>query len=300
MAITTTNSQRALLERNPLVFILEQHNRIKTILAKKNIPKIKEHKTTFSGFIASDEGDFIGQDVKYQLICDCKKKFSYMSRTHCPSCGAEIANLNSPKYLVYTLYYNVRKKKARKEYRVIPENKVAEKLDNDVIQELAFSPQLAAWSKQYIEELKVKELNEAIFKNRIEEDSRAEFEKKKSRLRTMLRDNQVTDDEYRADLETLQNQYAHSEEKRSVDWYARMGEIVDLTQCMQKVLADGTVQQKRNVLSKLGSNLVWNDIELSIYNTPEVDVLIEGIKRTKAENPEFEPSKCVVPTGLNE
>lgn len=284
----------------PRLITEEQHNRIKMILAKKNIPKIKEHKTTFSGFIASDEGDFIGQDVKYQLICDCKKKFSYMSRTHCPSCGAEIAHLANPKYLEYILYYNVRKKKARKEYRVISEGKVSEKLDQDVVNELVFSPQLATWSKQYIEELKVKELNEAIFKNRIEEDNRAEFEKKKSRLRTMLRDNQITENEYRGDLEALQKQYAQSEEKRSVDWYSRMCELVDLTQCMRKVLADGTVQQKRNVLSKLGSNLIWNDIELSVCNTPEIDALIQGIKRTKLENPWFEPRNYVVYQGSNE
>jgi site-specific DNA recombinase len=284
----------------PRLITEEQHNRIKTILAKKNIPKVKEHKTTFSGFIASDEGDFIGQDVKYQLICDCKKKFSYMSRTHCPSCGAEIAQLKNPKYLEYILYYNVRKKKARKEYRVISEDKVAEKLDHQVVNELVFSPQLAAWSKQYIEELKVKELNEAIFKNRIEENSRAEFEKKKSRLRAMLRDNQITDGEYRTDLETLQHQYAQSVEKRSVDWYSRMNEIVDLTECMRNVLANGTVQQKRNVLSKLGSNLVWNDVELNIHNDIAVQKLIDGIKRAREINPEFEPKNCVVYTASNE
>ena len=284
----------------PRLITEDQHNKIKMILARNNIPKIKEHKTTFSGFIASDEGDFIGQDVKYQLICDCKKKFSYMSRTHCPFCNAEIAQLKHPKYLEYTLYYNVKKKKARRDYKTVSEDKLAIKLDGFVVEDLTFSEELAAWSRQYIEELKVKELNEVIFKNRNAENNKAEFEKKKARLRVMLRDTQITDEEYRTDLAALEEQYKPSGEKERADWYSRMGEMVDLTQSMRDVLTYGTVQQKRNILSKLGSNLVWNDVELNIYNDPAVQKLIDGIKRAKLINPEFEPKNCVVYTASNE
>jgi DNA invertase Pin-like site-specific DNA recombinase len=284
----------------PHLITEDQHEKIKHILAKKNIPKVKEHKTTFSGFIISDEGNFVGQDVKYQLICDCKKKFAYMSKTHCPACGAEIAQLEHPKYLEYILYYNVKKKKMRQEYKTVSESKVAEELDQKVVKELSFSPQLVAWSKKYIEELRIKELNEILFKQRITEDSNVEFEKKKARLRTLLRDEQITDDEYRADLTTLHKQYDQSGKEKVVDWYSRMNELADLTGYMENVLKDGTVQQKRNVLSKLGSNLIWNDKLLTVYNTPEVDALIKGMKRTKLENPWFEPKNCAVSVGLNE
>jgi DNA invertase Pin-like site-specific DNA recombinase len=284
----------------PRLITEEQHERIKIILSKKHIPKIKEHKTTYSGFIASDEGDFIGQDVKYQLICDCKKKFSYMSKTHCPSCGAEISQLENPKYLEYILYYNVRKKKAKQEYKIVPEGKVTEKIVNFVDDSLTFSPELAAWAKKHIGELREKELNDLIFKKRIAEEAKQDFERKKAGIRANLRDGITTEEEYRTDLAALEKQYAPSDTEDKADWYSRMTEILDLTQCMRDVLMNGTVQQKRNILSKLGSNLTWNDAELNIHHDIAIEKFVEGIKRAKAINPEFEPKNCVVYTALNE
>jgi DNA invertase Pin-like site-specific DNA recombinase len=59
----------------PRLITEDEHNKVKTLLAKKNIPKAQHNEATFAGFIQSDKGDFMGQDVKYQLICDCKKNF---------------------------------------------------------------------------------------------------------------------------------------------------------------------------------------------------------------------------------
>ncbi len=293
--------QRYELDTNlPQLITEDQHNRIKTILSKKHIPKIKEHKTTFSGFLASDEGDFIGQDVKFQLICDCKRKFAYMSKTHCPFCNAEIDKLEHPKYLEYTLYYNIRKKKARQEYRSLSEDKIVNKLAQFVDANLTFSQELAMWSREYLQELKNKELNEVIFKREIAENNRIEFEEKKARLRVKLRDGLFTDEEYRSDLEVLQKQYSQGEKVEEIDWYTRMDEIIDLTLRMKQVLQSGTVQQKRNILSQLGSNLIWNDIELSIHNDIAVETLVEGIKRAKLINFKFEPENCVVYSGPKE
>ena len=117
----------------------------------------------------------------------------------------------------------------------------------------------------------------------------------------MLRDGHFTSDEYKADLEVLNKQYATiGNNGVSIDWYSKMMEIVDLTLCAKEILEKGTVQAKRNLLSKLGSNLTWNDEKLSIYNAIPVNKLVEGIKDAKAKNPEFEPKKYVVNKGLYE
>lgn len=72
-----------------------------------------------------------------------------------------------------------------------------------------------------------------------------------------------------------------------------MNEIVDLTTSMKEVLEKGSVQARRNILSKLGSNLVWNDKELNIINDIAIEKLVQGIKGIKEENPEFEPKNYV-------
>jgi len=70
-----------------------------------------------------------------------------------------------------------------------------------------------------------------------------------------------------------------------------MNEIIDLTLCTKEILQNGTMQAKRNILSKLGSNLVWNEKELFVYNDLAINKLVEGVKSIRAENPEFEPKK---------
>ena len=285
----------------PRLITEDEHNKIKEILARKNIPKSQRHETLFAGFIQSEVGKSMGQDVKYQLICDCKYKFAYMDRTHCPQCGREIARLENPKYLTFTYYYNVSKKKAYQPYKSLSEVFVTNKLVSFVENNLTFSESLADWSKKYISELKDKEINESIFKKKKDESDKAEYESKKSRLRNMLRDEQITNEEYKIDLEELNRRYDQSSIKKSdVDWYRKMNEIVDLTLCAIEVLQSGSIQAKRNILSKLGSNLVWNDKELNIYNSSAVNKLVEGIKLAKSISPKFEPSNFVVGKGLNE
>lgn len=278
-----------------------EHEKILALLSKKNIPKSQRHEATFAGFLQSDEGAFIGQDVKNQLICDCKNKFSYLDKTHCPKCGRIIEKLENPKYLTFTYYYNVGKKKAHLPYKALPEVKITEKLLQFVDASLNFSPELAVWSKKYITELKDKEINDSVFRKQKEEADSTDYEVKKTRLRQMLRDNQITDQEYKSDSEDLNKKYAVTDGKKGVvDWYSKMNEIVDLTLCTKEIFENGSIKAKRNILSKLGTNLIWNDEMLSIFNSPAINKLVEGIKRAKEINPKFEPKNCVADKGLNE
>ena len=268
----------------------DQHYKIKMILSKKNIPKTQTHNTTFAGFLSSEEGNFIGQDVKFQLICDCKYKFAYRGRTHCPNCGKEIAELENPKYLDFTYYYNVKKKKQQLDYRSISEVKITKELVDYADKNLTFSTDFADWSKKYITELKNREMNDSIFTKQREIADKGDYEAKKARLRVMLRDEQITDEEYRSDLSVLDKQYSVTAPATTgIDWYSRMNEIVDLTVSLKEVLENGTLQAKRNILSKLGSNLIWNDKILSIHNDKAIDKLVEGLNCAKSNRRMFEP-----------
>ncbi len=287
-------------ESLPRLITEDQHNEIKIILAQKNIPKIQHHVTTFAGFIQSEKGEFIGQDVKYQLICDCKVKFAYRDKTHCPKCNKEIAQLENAKYLGYTFYYNVKKKKHGENYRSISEIAVTKEMIKFIDTNLTFSEDLVTWSKKYITELKDKEINDTLFRKQKHESDQLTHENKKTRLRTMLRDNQITDEEYRKDLESLKKEYTPTSFENGVDWYSKINEILDLTICTKEVLEKGSIQAKRNILAKLGSNLVWNDENLSIFNSPAINKLVEGIKSTKEVNMKFEPKLSFMEQGLNE
>ena len=282
----------------PRLITEDEHNKVLKILSGKNIPKIQHHETIFSGFLRSEEGNFIGQDVKYQLICDCKEKFAYRSKTHCPKCNKKIDELENPKYLNFTYYYDVKKKKAGQGYKSIPEAKITKELLSFIDENLNFSQDLANWSKKYITELRDKEISESVFRKQKEEADMVEYESKKSRLREMLRDQQITDGEYKTDLEALNKRHAVTGRQDGFDWYSKMSEITDLTLCAKEILEKGSMQVKRNILSKLGSNLTWNGEKLNISNSNAINKLVEGIKRAREIYSKFEPKKFVANKSL--
>ncbi len=293
------NERYALDQNLPRLISEAQHNKVKMLLTKRNIPKVQHHDTTYSGFISSEAGNFIGQDVKYQVICDCKFKFAYRSKTNCPQCGIEIAKMENPKYLSYTHYYNVKNKKARLPYKVIEEGDITSELVSLFTNSLSFSPDVVDWSKKYIHEMKEKELSHKIVIHQRKEERKLELADKKSKNRALLRDNKVSQEEYEQDILALEVEYADvATENVGVDWHSRLMEIVDISSRIINVLNSDNVEAKRKVISALGSNLIWNDKKLIVINKDEVNALIDSVKRVKAEYPKFEPRNYVVNKGL--
>ncbi len=291
--------QRYELDRNlPRLITETQHNKVKSLLAKGNIPKIKHHETTFSGFITSEKGEYVGQDVKFQVICDCKHKFAYNNKTHCPKCKIEIDKMIKPKYLSYAWYYNVKKKKAKQRYKSIAESKVKEAIYDLFVNNISFSKDIVEWSKKYIHEMKEKELNEKILINQRKEERKGEYEEKKARTRAMFRDGKFSEEDYEKDITRLNHEYSDvNETVEQIDWYSRLMEIVDITERIAMVLESDDIQAKRNIISALGSNLIWDDENLLIINKKEIQALIDGVKRNRLVISEFEPKNALATQG---
>ncbi len=285
------DGQRYELDRKlPRLITEAQHNKIKSFLSRANIPKVKHHETTFSGFITSDKGEYVGQDVKFQVICDCKHKFAYSNKTHCPKCKVEIDKMIKPKYLSYAWYYNVKKKKSKERYKSIAESKIKEAVYDLFVNNISFSKDIVEWSKKYIHEMKEKELNEKILINQRKEERRTEYEEKKAKTRAMLRDEKISQEDYDKDIVRLNHEFSDVNEKaEQIDWYSRLMEIADITGRVATVLQSDDVQAKRNIISALGSNLVWDDENLLIINKKEIQALIDGVKKNKLIISEFEP-----------
>lgn len=272
--------QRYELDRNlPRLITEAEHNKIKMLLSKAHIPKVQHHQTTYSGFMSSHDEGTIGQDVKFQLICDCKHKFAYRSKTHCPSCGIEIEKMEHPKYLSYVWHYNIKAKKAGESYKSIASSDIDVFMAKFALENLQFSPSLVEWSKKYIHELKGQEVVDKITLSKNREARKAEFEEKKAKLRAMYRDGKFTEEEYNDDLKRLNDSYADvtTSDDEVVDWHSRMLEIADVTESIAKVFTGTDIEAKRTMLSKLGSNLIWNNEELNIPTILRLKSLSKGL-----------------------
>ncbi len=285
----------------PRMITEDQHERILRMIEDKKKPKVQKHKAVYSGFIFSNEGDFIGQDVKYQIICDCKHKFAYRNKTHCPKCDKAITKFENSKYFIQSYYYNNRKKKAGLDYKSIPESEIGVELLKYMKESLTLPTELCDWSKKYIYELKDKEVSENLYKVQDKEKRRADFELKKSRMRAMLRDGKITEEEYDQDLALLALEYKDTQnDVKTVDWMKEMSEMADITTVIIDILAKGSFEAKRNILTRLGSNLIWNDEKLLIDSKKSVNTLINGLKSVKPILSKFGNQKALVEQELND
>ncbi len=270
-------------------------------MSKRNIPKTQKHESVFAGFITSPQGEYVGPDYKYQLICDCGRKFAFRGKDKCPFCNKLIEQMESPKYLDYTYYYNIAKKKRRELYKSLSENTLVKRLIEEVTEHIPLSEEFAEWSRKHIKEMRDEEINQNLFKEDIAKTEAEDFIAKKKRRREMLAEGLITEDEYKQDIADLEARYKPQDKRVDFDWTKRANEIIDLAQEFTDLMeAEHQIQPKRKVLSRLGSNIVWDDEKVSIYFAKPITSLFIGFNEMKSIDDKFEPKKYVVDKGGKE
>lgn len=267
-----------------------EHNKILGMLCANDAPKTQTHEVTFSGFIFSNDDEYIGPDVKMQLICDCKHKFSYLNKTYCPKCKATISNLRTPKYIQYIYYRNVSKAKRKETVKCLSEKRATDILLSYVAGNLLLSSDLITWCAKYFNEIAEKdsENKKAVLlsQNRRVED----LEAKKSRYREMLADGLFTKAEYNTDIEKINKEISsiHSLDGSERQWLQRAHEMLTIGSELINTFEKGSVVSKRAILSRFSSNLRWDEKDLIITPDYAMQVLIDGLNEAETLNSQFE------------
>jgi DNA invertase Pin-like site-specific DNA recombinase len=258
---------------------------------------------TYRGVIRGVAGEYMGPDFKFHLVCDCKAKFSYVTKTCCPACSAEIAKLRSPRYRRY-VYYSVVRDRVRPGVRVraVEERRIDRFVMENLILPLRISPELRDWAVAHLELLHDRDLKDRRAEAKEVEAMRALLVRKKERLRELLLNGIITEAEYREDLSKVQAELAMDDDDmphyRS-DWLADAKRVLNLAVEAYVIMEKGDSAEKRQALLDLCSNLFWDGEKLSISNAKRVNVLIEALKSAKRRNPMFEPSIWVDTQGSN-
>ncbi|MFZ2072653.1 MAG: recombinase family protein [Minisyncoccia bacterium] len=278
----------------PRIITEEEHYKVLRMLSGKNISKTQTHQSTYGSFIKSPYNQSIGVDFKCQVICECKHKFSYINKTHCPKCKKEIILVKNPKYLEYELYYNVAMKKKKQSVKYISENKITDFL-LDFANKFTLSPELAKWSRKYVHELHDSEVESNLVVVESQKKRIEDLKKKKEKYRSLLVDGMIEREEYEHDIDKIKSDIKNIEENsnKRADWIEKAENIIYLGLEMKKIIKHGTKIAKREILSKLGSNLTWNEEELSISNVKPIQILIDGLIWAKQKNNKFEPENII-------
>ncbi|MFA6585566.1 MAG: recombinase family protein [Candidatus Paceibacterota bacterium] len=285
----------------PRIITEDEHEKVLRMLSGKNIPKTQTHQSMYGGFIISPQNKSIGTDCKFQIICECKYKFSYINKTHCPKCGKEIILIKNPKYLEYEYYYNVALKKKKWSIKNISQSKVTDFL-LEFADKFSMSPALANWSRRHIHEIHDSEVESKLVVVESQKERIEQLETKKERYRNMLADEMIEREEYEHDTKKFSAEIEKIKQnsQNQVNWLQEAEKIIDLGLEMKKIIKNGTTMAKREILSKLGSNLIWDEEELNIINKKPIQVLIDGLLWAKQKNPKFEPSSIVDTSSQND
>lgn len=296
------NERIELHESLPRLINEDQHNKILRMLGRTNAPKTQKHVVTFAGFVFSASNEMVGPDVKQQVICQCKHKFSYLNKTNCPKCKTAIDSINKPKYLEYVFYRNNSRKKRGESVKYIEEGILTRKFLSYVEENLVLSESLTRWCKDHFKELNDAELQSAIVVNKTKETRKEQLESKKVKYREMYADGLTSKVEYLQDIAKLDEELikvSSSETQNSERWLEKANTIVSIGVELVNIFQNGTVNAKRSIISRLGSNLIWNEKNLDFINTKPIQTLIDGLKRAKEKNKEFEPRNVVDVSGQN-
>ena len=274
----------------------DEYWKIQELLGRHGIPRPKQRLSVYSGYLFSPEGEFCGPDRTFRVKCSCGgKPFSGKTKNACPHCGIPIHQIQNPQYYHTTSYYNIARKKLRLGNRYVNEKKIDKFLVDFALQNLTFSKSLTQWSQNYLRDLKDKEVieNQAMVSS--EKELKQSIQDQKQRAKEAFLNGTFTESEYKDTVHDLAHQEAKiTSKKPSVDWFSKAMEMTTIGSEIGLVWKNGSIEDKREVLSKLGSNFLWDEEKLSITNTSEINTLISGYKTIQTKIKESELANTVI------
>lgn len=293
---------RKLHQSVPRIITEDEHIRILNIFGEKSHPKMQSHFTAYSGHLFGKDGNYMGADVKYQLICDCGKKFAHRSKEVCPACLKKIQAIKNPRYLNYTYYYNVKRRKTKGlTAKGIEEKKIDTLLCSLFEKEIKISKEFHLWIKKHIDILKDEKLKEVKELVSLHQKELKSIETKKSKLRKLFMEEFISESEFQSEIKELQQQEQTITNTKEIqkDWYTILNSAFDTTLNLDDILNKGNYQEKNKAISLVCSNLIWDEQNLFINKPKWLKEYIKGRKILLSQYPQFEPKNNLLNKGKN-
>ena len=89
------------------------------------------------------------------------------------------------------------------------------------------------------------------------------------------------------------------EDVKSADWLPEVVKQFNLAVEVSEIFKSGSLEDKKEALSILGSNLTLDAGNVTVYNAKTVEALMGGLFTVRSANPEFEPRNIVDTSSSN-
>lgn len=288
----------------PRMISEEQFWQIQAMLGRKGAARPKTNKGVFpyTGRTRCGTcGGSVTAENKYQLICsDCKHKFAYQNKEHCPMCQMKISGMTKPTYLHYVYYHCTKRKDSTCPEGSVHESDIDDSLASHVEEQLEVSEALSEWCIIFLDKIVEEERKNEYERKANWERDLAQKEKESAELVNMRIKGLLDDDQFIKTKEILE-----ADKRRIRQILGDMGGVetakveevkkaFKLIVGASKVFREGTFDEKQEVLSQLGSNLTLKTKKLSVINKELFSLISKGLLEARAQNSTFEPRICEV------
>lgn len=297
---TKDGERHELSENIPRVITEEEHEQILKIIGNRCRVRPSKNKMIFAYKEPTKCGGCAGSvtaEHKYQVICDCKLKFAYLNKTHCPGCGIAINKMKYPTYLHYIHYHCVRKKDPNCKEGSVQELFIDNYLAGYFKENFKISKALHDWCIENLEVLDKVDAKDGSEKKISLESTLTKKQKEYKELVMMKTRELISDDEFielktplKREIDAIEQALSKNGNKDKVA-VTKAHRAFTLALGIEEVFKTGTVQEKKDTLSEIGSNLTLKDKKLNVYNTGMYKEIIDGLLTARTKNSRFEPEK---------
>ena len=304
-----SGERHELNESIPRIITEDQHEQILKIIGDRCRVRPWKNKMMFA-YTGPTKcgacGGSVTAEHKYQVICDCKLKFAYLSKTHCPRCNIAINKMKHPNYLHYIHYHCVRKKDPNCKEGSVQECRISDFLADYYKENFKISKALHDWCMENIKTLDMADAKDGSEKKISIESTLGKKQKEYKELILMKTRGLIGDDEFlelkasqKSEIDALQRALSNNGGNDQVATI-RAQRAFTLALGIEHIFKNGTVQEKKETLSELGSNLTLKEKKLSVCNTGVYKIIIDGLLTAKAKNSGFEPENIQDTSSLND
>ncbi len=244
------------------------------IIETRSMPRAKSHDFPFTGLIHCGEcGAFITAEVK------CKRQ----------------KNDNIHRYIYYHCTKRIKKDCSQPYIR-------SEELENqilNILSRISIPKQFQAWA---IKQLKREHSKENIDRKKITEAHRHNLDTCTKRLEALFNmrlNGEISSDEYIRKKDRLLKEKRKYEElisdtqNRIETWLTRAEDLFSFAQRAHNMFKNGTLEDKRYILSCLGSNLILKDKKLKVQFDRSLALFQNMAPKVQKLHDRFEPVKTV-------
>jgi DNA invertase Pin-like site-specific DNA recombinase len=267
------------------------------MLGKKGLPKPQKHPAAYNLYMKCGYcGGATTPNFAFQLICpECKFKFSYRNRENCPKCGIKIADMENPTYLQYIYYRCNGRKNTDCPGGSMEQRDVDEFLKDYTTNNIGISRELSQWCLKYLTELNDKEVAERTTIYKVREREYAQARRDADNLLKMRLREEIGMDEYKSLKAEYEAKIAASKkaldetDDRATIWMRKAEKTFNLAHEIIDIFEKGSLEEKKDALGELGSNLRLTEKKLTVSNDTTFEILLQGLAEAKEINPQFKP-----------